>query len=130
MVATFQCSNSDGEEEIDSVESVGFSSLNSMFATATVDGAIDVWDVSTQIKRQSCKHSGGVSKILWDHNSPHILFTAGLDGVLALFDARSGQLMNAKRGHFDHILDLSVSRDSTLALTASEDKSCRIFSLS
>ena len=129
-MATFQCCNTDGEEETDSVESVGFSSLNSMFATATVDGSVDIWDVSTQIRRQSCKHDGGISKILWDNNSPHLLYTAGLDGHLAVYDARIGQLNNSKRGHSDHILDLCVSRDSTIALTASEDKSCRIFSLS
>lgn len=132
VVATFQCSNNlnnEDNEDNDSVESVGFCSVNSLFATGTVEGSVDIWDISTQIKRNSCRQSTGISKLLWDNNSPHILYTAGLDGILRLFDSRSGELMVEKKGHFNHILDLCISSDSSIALTASEDKSCRLFSL-
>ena len=130
VVATFQCSNSsDTEEDNDSVESVGFSSINTLFATGTVDGSVDIWDIPTAIKRHSCKQSEGISKLLWDRNNSHLLYTAGLDGVLSIYDTRSGQLMNALKGHSDHILDLCISKDSDIALTSSEDNTCRIFSL-
>ncbi|CAG2102511.1 unnamed protein product [Medioppia subpectinata] len=132
VVATFQCSNGSADTEDegnDSVESVGLNSTLSVLATGTVEGSVDIWDMSTQIKRHSCKHESGISKLLWDHNSPHVLYTAGLDGVLNVYDTRSGEQIGAKRGHSNHILDLTISKDSTIALTASEDNTCKIFSL-
>ncbi|XP_054166410.1 angio-associated migratory cell protein-like [Oppia nitens] len=138
VVATFQCgadvapvadAAEDTEELVDSVECVRLNSSLSVLATGTVEGSIDIWDISTQIKRHSCKHSSGVSKLSWDTNSPHILYTAGLDGIINIYDGRSGQLVGNKKGHLDQILDMKISKDSTIAVTASEDNCCKIFSL-
>jgi len=132
VIATFECgksSEANQEENNDSVESVSFSSVQSLFATGTVDGSIEIWDISTQMRRHVCHQNSGISKLLWDKNNPYLLYTAGLDGVLRIYDGRSGQLLNVKNGHNDHILDFTVSSDSSFVLTASEDSSCRIFSL-
>ncbi len=133
VVATFQCgtnTNTEEEDNSDSVESVGFSSAQSLFASGTVNGSIEIWDISTQMRRHLCQQNSGISKLLWDKNNPHLLYTAGLDGVLRIYDGRSGQLQTVKNGHNDHILDFSLSSDSSFVLTASEDSTCKLFSLS
>jgi ribosome assembly protein SQT1 len=132
VIATFQCGTNTSTEEdnTDSVESVGFSGAQSLFASGTVNGSIEIWDISTQTRRHLCQQNSGISKLLWDQNNPYILYTAGLDGVLRIYDGRSGQLQTVKNGHSDHILDFSLSSDSSFVLTASEDSTCRLFSLS
>jgi WD40 repeat protein len=58
--------------------------------------------------RHVLKQTSGITKLLWVKNSPH-LCTAGLDGIVRLYDARSGSLRNELFGHSDCILDVSLS---------------------
>lgn len=132
VVATFECGSGFSEstdDDNDSVESVSFCSNLSLFATGTVNGTIEIWDSSNQLRRHLCHQESGVSKLLWDINNPFILYTAGLDGVLRIYDGRSGEIQSVRNGHRDHILDCSLANHSNFILTSSEDSTCRIFSL-
>jgi len=51
----------------------------------------------------------GVVKICWCHSMP-LLYTACLDGVVRLWDARNGDTVRAWEGHSDHLLDLDITR--------------------
>jgi WD40 repeat protein len=41
---------------------------------------------------------GGVSKLAW-HDSAPLVYTASTDGVIRLWDARSGELLYSLTGH-------------------------------
>lgn len=58
--------------------------------------------------RHTLKQDSGITKLLWIKNSPHF-YTAGLDGTVRMYDARSGTLQNELFGHSQSILDISLS---------------------
>lgn len=139
MITTFQCGSDikgggsddkDEEEEEDSVESVAFSHCLPLFATGTVNGAIEVWDIASQIRRNVINQDSGISKLLWGHDNSNLLFTAGLDGLVRIWDGRSGELNQVKSGHSDQVLDFALAANNSCLLTSSEDMTCRVFSLS
>lgn len=48
-------------------------------------------------------------RLVWDHGSP-LVYTAGMDGGVRLWDARSGKLSSMWTGHAGEILDVVLSR--------------------
>lgn len=117
----------DKEEADVSIESVAFCQALPLLATATVTGFIEVWEVSSQVRRTQMFNKGGISKILWSCADPYLLFAAGLDGSLTTWDGRTGQLLVTRYGHRDQILDFDVSKDGNIIVTASDDTSCRVY---
>jgi WD40 repeat protein len=105
------CVGVGGSEDQSSVEAVSFcpeTSVN-LVVTGTLSGKISCWDIPTQIERQSYDQSAGVVKLVWHPKHTHLLFSAGLDGVVRLIDSRSGTLVREYRGHTADLLDISVS---------------------
>jgi WD40 repeat protein len=58
--------------------------------------------------RHTRKEDCGITKLVWVKDSP-LFYTAGLDGSIRLYDARSGVLLNQMFGHSNSILDISLS---------------------
>lgn len=52
---------------------------------------------------------GGVVKLKWDTTSP-LVYTACLDGVVRMWDARNGKCCSEWSGHQDALLDFDISR--------------------
>lgn len=128
VVTTFNCAEENSEEE-NSVESCAFSYIqSSLAATGTLTGKLSIWDVPTQTNRNTCQHTGGVVKLKWDTTSP-LVYTACLDGVVRMWDARNGKCCSEWSGHQDALLDFDISRDGKTLVSASEDNSSRVFSL-
>jgi len=114
-----------------SVETVGFSSVLNWCATGGMDGTMKIWDLGNFSCRHVCVHPGlpGVTKLQW-HASLPLIYTAATDGVLRLWDARSGALLQAMTGHEDMILDFAVhSADGHMdvVLTGSDDGTAKVF---
>ncbi|RWS22566.1 angio-associated migratory cell protein-like protein [Leptotrombidium deliense] len=128
-IASFDCSSANDSDESDSVESVCFCDSLPLLATGTTAGSVDIWDISTHKKRNACAVDVGVSKLVYDRNNCHLLYASGLDGVMRIYDSRSGKLEIEKNGHSQEILDFCVAGDSSCLLTASEDHTCRLFAL-
>ncbi|XP_072181235.1 angio-associated migratory cell protein-like [Diadema setosum] len=112
--------------ETNSVESVGISPSQSMAAIGSLNGILSIWDIPTQKLRHKCHHEAGIVRLKWDPESP-MVFTAGLDGAVKLWDSRSAQLVSSWVGHQGEILDLAISRDGNTVVTASGDTSARVF---
>lgn len=81
----------------------------SLLVTGTLSGKISFWDIPSQVERQSFSQSAGVVKLVWHPKHSHLLFSAGLDGIVRCIDARSGTLVREYTGHTANILDLAVS---------------------
>lgn len=106
------CQNPSNNEEENSVEAVTFcpdTSL-SMVVTGTLSGKITFWDIPSQVARQSFDQPAGVVKLIWHPKNPHLLFSAGLDGVVRLIDAKNGTLVRQYTGHSTNILDIAISQ--------------------
>ncbi|XP_028393460.1 angio-associated migratory cell protein-like isoform X2 [Dendronephthya gigantea] len=114
------------EENDVSIEAVGFSSKQPIVATASLSGNLGIWDVASQRLRHQCQHPAGVTQLHWDDS---LIYTACLDGILRLWDARSGNCEREWHGHRAPILDLAVSRDSSIVMTSSDDGTVKRFSM-
>ncbi|GAB6018794.1 hypothetical protein CHUAL_000456 [Chamberlinius hualienensis] len=112
----------------DSVESVGFCQTLPLFAIGSLNGNLGIWDLSSQIQRQNCVLESGIIRLIWDHQSP-LLYTCDEEGIVKKWDARDGTCVAQWLGHNDKILDMKLSNDGNFILTASDDKTCRIFRL-
>lgn len=120
-------SSKDGEET-NSVESVGFCNILPLIAVAYLDGTLAIYDLSSQSLRHRCQHEAGIVHLQWEDASS-VVSTCSLDGALRLWDARSGNLVSEYRGHTAEILDFTINREGTLAVTASGDNLAKVFCL-
>lgn len=100
-----------------------------LVAAGTLYGQLLIWDISKQTLRNKVEMDCGISRLVWDKHSSAI-YAGLLDGTVKIFDGRTGSLQSQLLGHKDNIMDLSLSLDGSLLLTASEDKTARVFSLS
>ncbi|XP_005752974.1 angio-associated migratory cell protein [Pundamilia nyererei] len=116
------------EEESNSVESVGFCNILPLIAVAYLDGTLAIYDLSTQALRHRCRHEAGIVHLRWEQSSS-VVSTCSLDGALRLWDARSGNLVAEYKGHTAEILDFTMNREATLAVTASGDNQVKVFCL-
>jgi WD40 repeat protein len=55
-----------------------------------------------------------------------MIFSSCVDGLLRIWDARSGLCLRAFEGHQDMLLDFALTNGSAV-VTASEDHTCRVF---
>uniref|UniRef100_A0A8C5EIR5 Angio-associated migratory cell protein n=1 Tax=Gouania willdenowi TaxID=441366 RepID=A0A8C5EIR5_GOUWI len=116
------------EDDNNSVESVGFCNILPLVAVAYLDGTLAIYDLPTQALRHRCQHEAGIVHLQWEESSS-VVSTCSLDGALRLWDARSGYMVSEYRGHAAEILDFTINREASLAVTASGDNQAKVFCL-
>uniref|UniRef100_G1P1P8 Angio-associated migratory cell protein n=1 Tax=Myotis lucifugus TaxID=59463 RepID=G1P1P8_MYOLU len=117
----------EGEEsESNSVESLGFCSVMPLAAVGYLDGTLAIYDLSTQTLRHQCQHQSGIVQLLWEAGTA-VVYTCSLDGIVRLWDARTGRLLTDYRGHTAEILDFALSKDASLVVTTSGDHKAKVF---
>ncbi|XP_036396826.1 angio-associated migratory cell protein [Megalops cyprinoides] len=116
------------EAESNSVESVGFCNVLPLVAVAYLDGTLAIYDLSTQSLRHRCQHKAGIVHLQWEEGSS-LVSTCSLDGAVRLWDARSGNMVSEYRGHTAEILDFTLNKEASLAVTASGDHTAKVFCL-
>uniref|UniRef100_A0AAQ6A213 Angio-associated migratory cell protein n=1 Tax=Amphiprion ocellaris TaxID=80972 RepID=A0AAQ6A213_AMPOC len=115
-------------EERRSVYLAESNSFLPLIAVAYLDGTLAIYDLSTQVLRHRCQHEAGIVHLQWEDSSS-VVSTCCLDGALRLWDARSGNMVSEYRGHTAEILDFTINREATLAVTASGDNQAKVFCL-
>lgn len=126
-MATAEDEDEGMEEPMHTIESVSFSPCGSYVAGASVNGNLIIWDISVQRVRHTCPNPAGLTKLVWSHAEPNYIITAGLDGVVRLWDHRNGELFKELTGHLGNILDIVISKDGSQILTAGDDSTARVF---
>ncbi|KAK9765551.1 60S ribosomal subunit assembly or modification protein [Basidiobolus ranarum] len=114
------------ENHSESVEAVGFCDSLPVFATGSVDGKINVWDVTTMRLRSSCQHEDAVIQLKWHKDSP--LFTScSADRTVRVWDARTGNCEHKFQGHQDSVLAFDLSYNGHVTVTGSDDGVSLVF---
>lgn len=129
-----------------SVEAVGFfpgatTGEYNWCATGGVDGFLKIWDLGNNGQcRRVCAHhdvtgdavvdAPGITRLIWHPTLP-LVFTASTDGIVRLWDARTGNcIQTLTGGHVDIINDMDVSyaaNGNATVLTGSDDGIVRMF---
>eukprot|EP00794_Sanderia_malayensis_P017476 gene17476-19223_t len=135
VITTFQASfhekgdDHDESQQSTSIECVAFSNDMMYILSGSLSGVLAVWDISAQRLRHKCKHpnEAGITALSVDlHQQCHV-FTAALDGIVRLWDFRSGQCIKQWHGHMDTVLDLKISKTDQMIITSSDDGTAKVF---
>ncbi|GAW02152.1 ribosome biogenesis protein sqt1 [Lentinula edodes] len=110
-----------GHTEGESVEAVEFIDLTGagsgpgVVATGATDGKICLWDLSTMRLRSTVEHSDAVTTLLAvPPPNNHLLISGSADKTLRTWDARTGTLIKAHRGHQGPILGASLGLNGVI----------------
>jgi len=117
----------EGEKSF-SVEGVGFFRRRKWCFTGGMDGYAKVWDIVNGNCRISCKHPMGVTKVI-AHPSEDVIYSSCVDGKCREWDILQGSCLRTFDGHKEIVNDFDVSFEADYLVTASEDKTAKIFLL-
>lgn len=110
-----------------SVEDVVFFPTLPLALTASLSGAVGVWDIATQKLRHTLRHQvqhflwsiytvednvlvqAGVVRLQCSRRDP-LVFTGCLDGGVRVWDVRGGECVREWWGHTKDLLDLTIAR--------------------
>ncbi|KAK2404289.1 COMPASS H3K4 histone methylase component WDR5B [Trifolium repens] len=113
-----------------SIECVGFapSPPNAPSGSWAAIGGLDkmiIWDVEHSLVRSTCEHEYGVTCLIWLGTS--YVATGSNDGLVRIWDSRSGECVRTFRGHSENIQSLSLSANREYLVSASMDHTARVF---
>jgi WD40 repeat protein len=61
-------------------------------ASGGADGLMKIWDLNSGVLRCACEHSrSSVVALQWHDTAHHLIFTAALDYLIRVWDARDGK---------------------------------------
>ena len=116
-------------QHTDSVEAVAFAADPAMGASASMDNNLAIWDFNTLKLRLNCTHDEGVNHILWHPVEPQLVLSGSIDGVVRLWDCRTGTAVRTFTGHRDCCLSLALAADGQHVLSGSDDATAKLFAL-
>ena len=130
ILTTFEHDKSKSDDDPNaSVEAVAFSSVMPWLATGATDGTVKIWDLDAGAPRGSALQCrGGVIKIDWVTNAPHLLCVSTTQGVAHVFDVRTGGApLRTFEGHKGMVLDIVPTKDELY--TCGDDGLVRVYAL-
>jgi WD40 repeat protein/serine/threonine protein kinase len=91
---------------------------------------IILWDLSTGELLGRYEIPGGVNAVTFypDNNGTVLVSSLGTDSLVTL-DLQTGQLSDSLKGHSDAIFDVAMMSNGRYAVTASQDKTVRLWEL-
>lgn len=119
----------DTEEDgsINCIESVTFSPCGCYIAGASVNGNLCIWDISVQRIRHKCTCPAGLTKLIWNDIEPNYIISACFDGIIRIWEHKTGEVFKELTGHLGNILDIAITSNGKYLLTAGDDSTARLF---
>jgi serine/threonine protein kinase len=112
------------------VYSAAFSPDGQLFATASDDASVLIWQVSDgRVYREIETSTSGITNV--DFSPNNLLLAAALwDGDVGVWQLSDGRLLRSLQGHEDSVRDVEFSPDGQLLASASDDQTIRLWQVS
>jgi hypothetical protein len=110
------------------IELVAFSPTGRTALTATADGSVSLWDLTTgrPASASFVPGQGPVQAVAFSPDGK-VLLTGGADGVVRLWDRVRGRALGQPLRHQGPVSGLALSRDGKTVLTGSADGTARLW---
>ncbi len=111
------------------VDSVSFSADGKRFVSGSWDGSARIWDVASGKVLVTIPYGALYVHAAAFSPDGRLVALGGNDkaGYVKIYNAQTGDLVRALDGHRDDVLSVAFSRDGRQLLTASYDKSARLW---
>ena len=109
------------------ITSVAFCPSEDCIVTTATDGVVRIWDIKTSDTRYENSHSAPGTKVVVDPARRNSAVTVGRDGTIDVWDLETGAKVLVLKGHVNAIFDASFSSTGEYLVTASRDKTARIW---
>ncbi|KAH9917834.1 ribosome biogenesis protein Sqt1 [Fomitopsis serialis] len=126
-----------GHKEDESVEAVTFveltpgaatQSAGGVVVTGATDGKACIWDLGTMRLRATLEHEDAVTSLLpLPAPKGHLVVSGSADKTLRTWDARTGTLVRAHKGHHGPILGAALGLEGGVVVSAGDDGVCLVF---
>jgi WD40 repeat protein len=91
---------------------------------------IDIWEISSGAKKSTLKGAGVITVIVFSPDGKVLASGGGvLDNTIKIWDAANGNLLQTLTGHNEQILELAFSPDGKTLISASLDKTIKVWRL-
>jgi len=114
----------------DFVRSVAFSPLGNLLAAGSWDGTVRLWSIEDGMPLQTINIAEtNVSSVAFSPDAKYLI-AGTFDRLARIYRLHDGQLVRVLAGHNNRVTVVGFSPDGTQALTASEDGTVLLWSLS
>ena len=109
------------------INSIAFSPNNPLLASASVDGTIQLWDLTTNTLQATLRgHTSDVLSVAFDPNG--ILLASGsADGTVRLWNPTTEALEATFHGHTSNVLSVAFGPDGSLLASGGADGTVRLW---
>lgn len=118
-------------DHLDWITSIDFHNSNKIFASASLDNTIIIWNVKFGSKMQNLKgHSSTISSIDFEPNGEKVV-SGGWDKSIKIWNSQTGELVTTiNDAHTDNILDVHFSNNSKYLASCGNDNTIKIWKIS
>jgi WD40 repeat protein len=104
----------------DVVSSIEENTKTGELLTASWDGTTRIWNISSGLMTLRVKTPGTIHSAIYHHDYSKF-YTAGSDGIIRIWDAKTGKLITKLIGHKAEITQLHLSEDGQNLFSLSTD---------
>jgi WD40 repeat protein/tetratricopeptide (TPR) repeat protein len=110
------------------VEAFTFTSDGARLVTASRNGDVKIWDLATGAEQRSMRFAPNLRCVALSHDD-RLIATGGTDGLVVVFDAKSGERVFALAGHRSYVYGVTFIDDSRTLATSSWDGTVRFWDM-
>ncbi len=118
-----------------SINAIAVSPNGQILATASDDGSIKLWDLTTAINTDTLpllhtlkEHSNAVLSVEFSPDGRK-LASGSWDNMIMIWDTQTGELLNTLIGHSQMVSAIAISPDGTILASGSKDNTIKIWNL-